>query len=230
MDEPKVRTHLTGDAFYITLNRPERKNALDLEATLLLLEALDKAETSEARAVILSGAGGCFCSGADLSEISCRPDSPWSSQEEALRKFGEAFEKVCSRIALLDIPVIAALEGPSLGGGATLALFSDFRIAAPTLRIGIPASRLGITLSNTVVERIVAVAGQQAAADFLLRSREYSAEEALRRRVVDELAESADDLWARVNSLVKDISQGSRHSVSIHKKTIGRILSWYTNA
>lgn len=198
---------------------------MDLEATQQLLAALGEAETSRARAVVLSGAGGSFCSGADLGELKKAGGSPEHDRQEALRRFGEAFEKVCSRVASLDLPVIAAMEGPALGGGATLALFCDFRISTPSLRFGIPASRLGITLSETLLVRIVAVAGPQGASDLLLRSREYSAEEALVRRIVDEVVESPQALWERAAALALDIAEGARHSVAAHKRAIGRILA-----
>lgn len=218
----KVETKLSGPAFEITLNRPERKNALDLDMVEELLSVLEAAEKSPARAVVLRGAGGSFCSGADLSEFAEGGGNPRS---ESILRFGEAFESVCLRISGLELPVVAAIEGPALGGGATLALYSDFRLATPDLRLGIPASKLGITLSEKLVRRIVAVAGQRGAAELLLRSRELTSAEALSRGVIDEIVDDSDELRGRAMAVVDQISDGIHGSVAAHKRAIGRILS-----
>jgi enoyl-CoA hydratase/carnithine racemase len=218
----KVERRLSPPAFEVTLNRPERKNALDIETIDLLCAALDEAERSPARAVILKGAGGTFCSGADLAQFG---ESDDSVRDDAIARFGAAFETACSRIAFLELPVIAAIEGAALGGGATLALFSDFRLATADARLCIPASKLGITLSEMLVRRIVAVTGQRGAVRLLLPGHEFESAEALARGLVDEVVATTQELHDRATSLVLQISEAGRESVAAHKQAINRILA-----
>ncbi len=218
----KVLSRLDGPAFEITLNRPEVRNALDVESVHLLLEALGEAERSPARAVILRGAGGSFCSGADLSELA---DEDANHRDRALQEFGQAFESLCDSIWNLDLPVVAAIEGAALGGGATLAFCCDFRLSTLDLKLGIPASKLGITLSARIVERIWSVAGRRGAADLLLRSKRFGAREALERGLVDEVVESSSSLETRARALVEEVSEGERGCVAAHKHLINELAT-----
>ncbi len=220
MSSRKVETRVNGAVFEITFNRPERRNALDLESVELLAEALQAADRGPARVVVLQGAGGSFCSGADLGEFEERN---LKERNATMARFAAAFDEVCSRLLRLKIPVIAAMEGPALGGGATLALHADFRLATDNLRIGIPASKLGIVLSTPLVERIVNVLGQQVSADLLLRGREFAAKEAHARGIVDEIVASSEDLHSRTMEIASDIEACDRDAVGAHKRAINRV-------
>jgi enoyl-CoA hydratase len=148
-----IRTERSGPVALITLDRPERRNAIDRQGCRDLAAAVTDA--SDARAIVLSGAGGHFCAGADLTQVE---DTAFV---EALR---------AALVALHDAPVavIAAVEGAALGAGTQLAIACDVRVAAPDARFGIPAAKLGLMVDHWTVQRLASLVGQGPARSMLL--------------------------------------------------------------
>src|SRR5947209_17235616 len=115
----------------LTLNRPEKRNALSLELREELTSALEAAEADEAvRCVLLTGAGSTFCSGMDVTQFG----GDRAHKERIVATSTRLFE----RLARLALPVVAAVNGPALAGGFALALLCDARVAAPTANFGFP--------------------------------------------------------------------------------------------
>ncbi|MCC5953826.1 MAG: enoyl-CoA hydratase/isomerase family protein [Acidimicrobiia bacterium] len=139
----------------IVIDRPERRNALDADAVAGLLAAVDEAEKSDCRVVVLSGAEGHFCSGADLQTV----------QDEG---FVPALRTLLERLRGLSVPVVAGIEGVALGAGTQLALAADLRTATADARFGIPAARLGLMVDQWTVNRLVSMVGQSTARSMLL--------------------------------------------------------------
>lgn len=139
----------------ITLDRPERRNALDHATLTALRDAVQGAPGRGARVVVLTGAGGNFCSGADLSTVE---DDTFVA---LLRDTLETLRRV-------PVPVIAAMHGPSLGAGTQLALACDLRLATTGATFGIPAGKLGLTVDHWTVQQLARQAGHSVARAMLV--------------------------------------------------------------
>ncbi|HVL65072.1 MAG TPA: enoyl-CoA hydratase/isomerase family protein [Actinomycetota bacterium] len=169
-----------GRVAVITLNRPEQRNALSAAMCDALAAALD--ETGEARAILLRGAGGVFCSGADFAAVS----GPGGID------FLPSFEGMLAKLAAHRLPTVAAIHGAALGGGLQLATACDFRVCASDATLGIPSSRLGIVVNYDNVRRLVLLAGVARAKEILMAARTFTASEAKEAGLVTELAAPED--------------------------------------
>ncbi len=168
----------------IEIDRPQRRNALDVEHCQGLREAMAMALADRARVVVVTGAGSSFCAGADLDEV----------YDVGLR---EALYPALNAIVDAPVPVIAAVNGPAIGAGTHLALACDLRVAAPEAVFGMPTARIGLAVDPETVRRAVVVAGGLVWS-MLLACVEVSAAEALRHGLVDRLGGKQDALdWAR---------------------------------
>ncbi len=137
----------------LVINRPARKNALDAAMWASLPALLAKAAAS-ARVLILSGAGGNFCAGADISEFATvRKDA------ESARTYEAVNSAAFRALRETPIPVIAAIDGICYGGGFGLAAACDIRLATPDARFSVPAARLGLAYPQDAMADIVAACG-----------------------------------------------------------------------
>jgi len=184
-DEPLLVTR-TADRVVATLNRPHKRNAID-QATIDALHALCAELEETPRTLILTGADGVFAAGADIAELRER-------RADDARRGINAHAFV--RVAELPMPVIAAIDGYALGGGAELAYAADIRLATPTLKIGNPETGLGILAAAGASWRLKEIVGDARAIELLLTGRTVHAEEALRIGLVSSLHEVADLLAA----------------------------------
>ena len=165
----------------VTLNRPEKRNAVSL-AMWRQLEAvfLELRDRSEIRTVILTGAGGMFCAGADISEF---PEI--RSDVETGRVYEAATEAATLAIRDFPRPTIAAVSGFGVGGGCGLALACDFRVADSSTRMGIPAARLGIVYGALDCELLHRQVGLASAKRILFSGRFFDVGECTRMGLVD---------------------------------------------
>lgn len=149
----------------VTIDRPERRNALDHDALAGLEAALASAHAADSRVLVLTGAAGHFCSGADLSGVE-----------------DEGFVAALNRVlmGLRDAPFVtmAAIEGFALGAGTQLAISCDLRVAALDASFGVPAAKLGLMVDQWTVRRLVALVGQSTARQVLLTTDVLSGERA----------------------------------------------------
>ena len=148
-----IRTERRGAVALITLDRQERRNAIDRQACQDLADAV--ADASDARVMVLTGAGGHFCAGADLTQF----------EDTA---FVEALRGALLALRDTPAPVIAAVEGTALGAGTQLAIACDLRVATPDARFGIPAAKLGLMVDHWTVQRLALLAGHGPARSMLL--------------------------------------------------------------
>lgn len=184
MGQPAViRTDERGHVVVVTIDRPERRNALDHATLDALAVALDAGD-EHVRALVLTGAGGHFCAGADLRGV-----------EDA--SFAEALRSVLDRLRLASFVTIAAVDGAALGAGTQLAVACDLRVAAPGASFGIPAAKLGLAVDAWTAERIALLAGQGAARAMLLAAEVLKGDDALRLGLVQRLGDLGEALgWA----------------------------------
>lgn len=149
----------------VTLDRPQRRNAVDHATLLSLIEiqhTVTAAGPGEIRVVVLTGAPPAFSAGADLTGV--EEGAFARDLATALRGFGR-----------LSVPVIAAIDGPALGAGAQLAVAVDLRVATPESVIGVPAAKLGLVVDPWTVDRVAAQFSPPIARAMLLTAQTYTA-------------------------------------------------------
>jgi enoyl-CoA hydratase/carnithine racemase len=196
-----------------TIDRPERRNALNAELCVQLLEYLEAER--DLRTVVVTGAGDkAFCAGADLVVRSEDASEPGGGDT-----FRPAFDRLLDAIVDYPAPVLAAVNGPAIGAGMQLAVACDLRIAAFGATFSIPAGRLGVFLSPPNVQRLAALAGQGAARDVLLTGRTLAADEAavvglVQRRVPNAL-DAALALAAEIAELAPLTVQGHKRALNL---------------
>ena len=167
----------------VTLDRPQRRNAVDHATLLGLLDA--QREAAAARVLVLTGTPPAFSAGADLTGV--EEGEFATALHEVLRGFGE-----------LPIPTIAAVDGPALGAGTQLAVACDLRVATPRSRFGIPAARLGLVVDHWTVERLARELGWPIARAMLVAAEQYDATALHAAGAVHRLGDLDDALgWAR---------------------------------
>jgi enoyl-CoA hydratase len=152
-----------GDVVLVSLDRPERRNALDHPTLVALRDAQQVAEKVGARALVLTGRGSVFCAGADLTGVEGG-------------EFVAVLTAVLRGFGTLPMPTIAAVHGAALGAGTQLALACDLRVAAPGSRFGIPAARLGLVIDEWTVARLAREVGWSIARGMLVAASTYEAE------------------------------------------------------
>jgi len=183
----KVRYERSGAAAVLTIDRPERRNAVDAETAELLLDGFRSFEADEdARVLVLTGAGPeAFCAGADLKAIA---ELAPQTSPEAIEAVSERAEGPMgfTRLAASK-PTIAAISGWCLAGGLELALWCDLRIATETARLGYPERRWGVPLIDGGTQRLPRIVGQGRALELILTGRIVEAAEALEWGLVNEV-------------------------------------------
>lgn len=190
-----LRVAERADRVVVTLDRPEKRNAIDQRMVDELHEVCETLER-DPRILILIGGDGVFASGADIAELRERTAADARHAINAT---------VFRRIADLPMPVIAALDGYALGGGAELAYAADFRIGTSRLRIGNPETGLGIIAAAGALWRLPLLVGEPLAKEIVLAGRVLTGEEALAARLVSDLFEP-DELLAGAHALADRIA------------------------
>jgi methylglutaconyl-CoA hydratase len=215
----------------IVLNRPDKRNALSRQMLEELAQALDDLhQERKVRAVILTGAGTAFCAGMDLGEMqetSKQPDALLQWHADAVQ-----YRELLDKLLQFPKPVIAAVNGPVMAGGAGLMLASDLVVAAPTARFGLPEPRRGL-VAGIVSPLLVFRIGASHAANLLLTARTIEAAEAQRIGLYHEIVPE-ELVWARAHELAGQIAESAPEAIQLTKKmlneTIGEHLSTLLSA
>lgn len=173
-----------GDVVSLVLDRPERRNALDIDTCEALAAAVTDAVDNGARALVIGGQGPHFCAGADLTGV----------EDE---RFASHLRHALDALAGAPIVSIAAVQGAALGAGTQLAVACDLRVVASDARFGIPAARLGLMVDHWTVQRVALLAGFGPARAMLLAAEEIGAGPALTSGFAQRAGDRADALqWA----------------------------------
>ena len=205
----------------VTLDRPERMNAMAFDVMVPLREALeDVGRMNDVRVVVLTGAGRAFCAGADLVDAGFPPHIDGLALPSIARRSMQLLEDVVTTVRGMPQPVIAAVNGPAIGGGFCLALAADIRVAstaacfrAAGINNGLTASELGL---SWLLPRAI---GASRAAEVLLTGRDVAAEEASSYGLVSSVAEP-DALLEQCYELAGRIAAFSHVGVQLTKQTL----------
>jgi len=135
-----------GDVAVLTLARPDRRNALDLELCRALHEAVEDAVATQARAIVVTGEGSAFCAGADL-------DGVYGDE------FIEALYTMLHGLTTIPVPVVAAVNGPAIGAGTQLAIACDLRVVDERARFAVPTARNGMAVDAWTIRTLAELAG-----------------------------------------------------------------------
>jgi methylglutaconyl-CoA hydratase len=214
MSYQTIQVAYDGAIATITLNRPEKRNAISFELIDDLVHALDEVAKSDVIVLILTGAGKAFCSGMDLDNLkSLLGRSPEQNLEDS-RAMVRLFR------SLYEFPkvTIAAVNGPAIAGGTGLAFLCDFTLTTPEAKFGYTEVRIGFipAIVSTFLLRQV---GEKQARDLLLTGRIFGAEEARQLGLVNEIVAS-ENLIARARELAATLIENSPASLRATKKLL----------
>ena len=206
-----LRIEQAADRTVVRLDRPERRNAIDAAMVEDLHRVCSQLE-QDPKVLILTGTEvdgkGIFASGADIAQLRER------RREDALRGVNS---RLFTRIAELPLPVIAALDGYALGGGAELAWAADFRLGTPGLKVGQPEAGLGIIAAAGAIWRLRELAGEALAKEILLAGRILDAEEARAAGLINAVHEPAE-LMPAAHALADRILKNDPLALRITKR------------
>lgn len=205
---------------WITLNRPEKRNAISFELYEQLDAAIRQAAVTDGvRAVLLRGAGPSFSSGIDVTNFMRLAQKYGEGWPQRLRTITADFQAVLNRLERLELPTIAVLHGHCLGMALELALACDIRLAAGGTRLGLPETRLGMIPDVGGTTRLTRLIGPARAKELIFTGREIDAAEAAEWGLVNHLV-PADGLQARGEALAAEIAAAAPLAVGMAKRVI----------
>jgi enoyl-CoA hydratase len=206
-----VTYHAEGPVGFITLNRPEKRNALNLALWKDLDQAIAQAEEDETlRVVLVRGAGQSFCAGLDLGPeneiISVVSGTPSASQKDHFFKLVRQVQGIHTRLERLPVPTIAAIHAHCLGAGLEMVLCCDIRICSSDAIFALPESKLAIITDVGGLQRLPKVVGPGHAREMAFRGRALDAERARRIHLVNEVYPDKDSLFDEAMKIAEEIA------------------------
>ena len=203
----------------LTLNRPEKRNAISFELLEDLMSALEAAEKSAAQVLLLTGAGQAFCAGLDLENLK----GLLGRKHEENVKDSATMARLFRRIYDFPKPTIAAVNGAAIAGGTGIATMCDFTLAVPEAKFGYTEVRIGF-VPAIVSSFLVTQVGHKIARDLLLTGRLFDAAEAQRYGLVNEVV-PAEQLMPRARGLAATLMANSPSSVRATKRLINSFIA-----
>jgi methylglutaconyl-CoA hydratase len=205
-EEEKVRR--------ITLNRPERRNAMTPEMQTELIAAMEEAVASDCRVVVFGGAGEAFCAGLDLSSLQDMHNRSVAEHTADAERIAKLFRTLYE----LPKPTIAMVHGAAIAGGTGLATMCDFTLAVPGAKFGYTEARIGFV--PALVSAFLALQiGDKRSRDLLLTGRLFTSEEALRLGLVNEVV-PPEALAVRTGELAETLKANSPESMAATKRLL----------
>ncbi|HOS98254.1 MAG TPA: enoyl-CoA hydratase-related protein [Deltaproteobacteria bacterium] len=218
-DETVLLSQVRSHVGTLTINRPERKNALSPELLFMIHSTLDGwARRDDVRCVVITGTGRSFSSGYDIASL---PTTMTPELEELMRT-ANPLEFALSSVAEFPYPVIAMMNGHAFGAGLNLAVCCDIRVASDNIRAGMPPARLGLVYHPEGLRQFMEVAGMARAREIFFTGRTYTGPEALAMGLVDRLVPEAE-LEAVTYGLAGEIAANAPLAL----KGMKRIMAMY---
>lgn len=209
---------LEGGVATITLNRPERMNALSFTLLTELAQAVHQAQADGARALVLTGAGGAFCSGADLI-------GDGNGMPEDLGALLETYYRPAVRaLADANIPVISAVNGPAVGAGLSFALAADIVVMARSAYLMLAFANIGLVPDAGATWLVAKSAGRAKALEMALLGEKISAEQALDLGLVTRLADD-DTVLADATAIATKLARGPSVALGLIRKQVATALN-----
>ncbi|GAA4217291.1 enoyl-CoA hydratase/isomerase family protein [Actinocatenispora rupis] len=205
-----LRVEERADRVVVTLDRPDKRNAIGAETVDELHQVCDRLEREPRLLLVTGGADGIFAAGADIAELRDR------DRYDALAGINHT---VFARIRALPMPSVAAVDGPALGGGAELAYACDIRICTDRAFFGQPEVRLGIVAGAGALHRLPQLVGESLAKELLYTGRRLTATDALAVRLVSAVVPPAD-LLATAHDTLDRIARNSPLAVRLTKLAV----------
>lgn len=221
-DAPLLLVEREGPVLTVTLNRPEKRNPI---SEIVMVDALcDTFMAADrdlsVRAVILTGAGSAFCSGGDLKQMAPDVgDLRASLPAQTRRNYRAAIQRLPLMFHALEVPVVAAVNGPAIGAGCDLALMCDIRIAARSARFAESFVTLGITPGDGGAWLLPRVVGFAKASELALTGEAIDAQEALRIGMVSRVVEDVD-LPDAARAIARKIAANPPHATRMTKRLL----------
>jgi len=215
-----ILTNQRGTTFEIIFNRPNKRNAINIDMMEQFDEAITLANrTADVRTVLIRGEGAVFSAGIDVSNLlmlAQRYGNHWQSRS---RRITEDFQAIFTRLERLEIPTIALMHGYALGLAMELALACDFRIAAVGTQLGLPETRLGIIPDVGGTTRLTRLIGPARAKELIYTGKHISATQAEAWGILNYTV-SSDQLVAKGDELAAEISKAAPLAVGAAKRVI----------
>lgn len=206
-----VRIEERSDRVVVTLDRPEKRNAIDTEMVAALHEVCSRLEREPRLLLLTGGTDGTFAAGADIGQLRER------GRHDALAAINSA---LFDRISALPLPTVAAIDGPALGGGAELAYACDLRVCTARSFFGQPEVRLGILAGAGATYRLPALVGMARAKELLFTGRRLEAAEALQIGLVNRVVDDPGELLDTAHGLLDEIAKASTLALRLTKLAV----------
>ena len=221
MDTPYISTRIQENLLVVSLNRPEKRNALTFDMVLALGEAVAEADRQpELRAVIVRAEGPVFSAGVDIgSLVQMRAETGEANAARWLRRGADRLQYALHLIESTEVPVIGALQGQAIGLGLEVALSFDLRVCAPGCLFSIPEARMGLVADVGGTTRLCRVVGPSRAKDLLMTARAIGADEALQWGLVNRVAPD-DDAFGAAVALANQIAANAPLAVGMAKRIV----------
>jgi enoyl-CoA hydratase/carnithine racemase len=215
-----IQTQQRDDIFEITLNRPEKRNAINREMLAGLDTAVSQANRiPNLRAVLLRGEGAAFSAGIDVSALLGLAQEYGPHWQTRMHAITDEFQGVLTRLERLELPTIALLHGYCLGLALELALACDIRLAAAGTKLGLPETRLGIIPDVGGTTRLTRLVGPGRAKELIFTGRQFDADYAARWGIVNGVV-AAEQLLPQAEALVAEIRKAAPLAVGMAKRVI----------
>ncbi|MFC6766404.1 enoyl-CoA hydratase-related protein [Natrinema soli] len=206
----------------ITLNQPDRRNALSAEISAGLSEALEEIEGSDARCVVLEGSGGSFSAGGDIERMveAIEDDIP---ADDRVRRLERSTNELMTRLVDFPIPTIAAIDGPAVGAGANLAIACDVQLASESAAFGFVFRQVGLSVDAGTSYLLPRIVGENVARELVLTGDIFGADRAADLGLVNHVY-ADDEFDVRVDEFVGKIVSGPPIALRHANRLVGEGL------
>jgi enoyl-CoA hydratase/carnithine racemase len=206
-----LRIEERDDRLVVTLDRSDKRNAIDAEMVAALHEVCARLERDPRLLLLTGGSDGIFAAGADIAQLRDR------GRLDALAAINAG---IFARIRALPLPTVAAVDGPALGGGAELSYACDLRVCTARAIFGQPEVRLGILAGAGATHRLPALVGEARAKELLFTGRRVDAAEALTIGLVNRVVDEPSDLLGVAHGLLDEIAKASPLALRLTKLAV----------